>query len=166
MTSGTLLPRIDIFSTNIPTSALRNVIVLANFDVVSQTVNTNFPFAGNWVDLMDPSGNTTYSASTITLAPGSFRIFGNQQATLSIDENTIKESILTLYPNPTKNSFSLSREVQSVVVFDITGKQVKQFSNANIKNNLFSVTDLTSGIYFVRIQDSENKVETKKLIIN
>jgi hypothetical protein len=45
MTSGTLLPRIDIFSTNIPTSALRNVIVLANFDVVSQTVNTNFPFA-------------------------------------------------------------------------------------------------------------------------
>jgi hypothetical protein len=52
MTSGTLLPRIDIFSTNIPTSALRNVIVLANFDVVSQTVNTNFPFAGNWVDLM------------------------------------------------------------------------------------------------------------------
>jgi hypothetical protein len=165
MTSGTLLPRIDIFSTNIPTSALRNVIVLANFDVVSQTVNTNFPFAGNWVDLMDPSGNTTYSASTITLAPGSFRIFGNQQATLSIDENTIKESILTLYPNPTKNSFSLSREVQSVVVFDITGKQVKQFAENTLKTNVFSVTDLTSGIYVVRIQDSENNVETKKVII-
>jgi hypothetical protein len=166
MTSGTLLPRIDIFNTNIPTSSLRNVIVLANFDVVSQTVNTNFPFAGNWVDLMDPSGNTTYSASTINLAPGSFRIFGNQQATLSIDESTIKESILNLYPNPTKNSFSLSREVQSVRVFDITGKQVKQFAENTLKNNVFSVTDLTSGIYVVRIQDSKNNVETKKLIIN
>jgi hypothetical protein len=99
------------------------------------------------------------------LAPGSFRIFGNQQATLSIDENTIKESILTLYPNPTKNSFSLSREVQSVVVFDITGKQVKQFAENTLKTNVFSVTDLTSGIYVVRIQDSENNVETKKVII-
>lgn len=166
MTSGSLLPRIDVFNTNIPTSSLRNVIVLANFDVVSQTVNTNFPFAGNWVDLMDPSGNTTYSASTITLAPGSFRIFGNQQATLSTDDSTIKESILNLYPNPTNSSFSLSKEVQSVRVFDITGKQVKQFAENTLKNNVFSVTDLKSGIYFVRIQDSENKVETKKLIIN
>lgn len=166
MTSGTLLPRIDIFNTNIPTSELRNVIVLANFDVVSQTVNTNFPFASNWVDLMDASGNTTYSAATITLAPGSFRIFGNQRATLSTDDVSIKESILNLYPNPTSSSFSLSKEVAKVSVFDITGKQVKQFAGNTLKTNVFSVTDLKTGIYFVKIQDIENKIETKKLIIN
>jgi len=166
ITSGTLLPRIDIYNTNIPESQLRNVIVLANFDVVSQTVNTNFPFVGNWVDLMDPSGNTTYSASTITLAPGAFKIFGNQQATLSTNDISIKESILNLYPNPISNSFSLSKEVAKVIVFDITGKQVKQFAGNILKTNVFSVTDLKPGIYFVKIQDVEDKVETKKLIIN
>lgn len=166
MMSGTLLPRIDVFNTNIPTTELRNVIVLANFDVVSQTVNTNFPFAGNWVDLMDATGNTTYSAATITLAPGAFRIFGNQRATLSTDDISIKESILNLYPNPTSNSFSLSKEVAKVSVFDITGKQVKRFAGNILKTNVFSVTDLKTGIYFVKIQDIENKIETKKLIIN
>jgi len=51
-------------------------------------------------------------------------------------------------------------------VFDITGKQVKQFAGNILKTNVFSVTDLKPGIYFVKIQDVEDKVETKKLIIN
>ncbi|PQB06488.1 hypothetical protein BST83_04375 [Polaribacter filamentus] len=166
ITSGSLTPRIDIFDTNIPTTQLRNVVILANFDVVSQTVNTNFPIAGNWVDLMDSSGNSTYSAATINLAPGEFKIFGNQAATLSTDVIAIDYNILQLYPNPTSNFFSLSTEVKEVRVFAVTGKQVKQFTNNNIKTNVFSVTDLKTGIYFVRIQDSENKIETKKLFIN
>jgi hypothetical protein len=166
ITSGSLTPRIDIFDTNIPTTQLRNVVILANFDVVSQTVNTNFPFAGNWVDLMDSSGNSTYSAATINLAPGEFKIFGNQAATLSTDVIAIDYNILQLYPNPTSNFFSLSKEVQSIRVFDVTGKQVKQFTNNTIKTNMFSVTDLKTGIYFVRIQDSKNKIETKKIFIN
>jgi 1,4-alpha-glucan branching enzyme len=166
ITSGSLTPRIDIFDTNIPTTQLRNVVILANFDVVSQTVNTNFPMGGAWIDLMDSTGNTTYSAATINLAPGEFKIFGNQAATLSTDDIAFDNNILQLYPNPTSNSFSLSKEVQGARVFDVTGKQVKQFTNNTIKINVFSVTDLKTGIYFVKIQDSENKIEIKKLIIN
>ncbi|WP_445750110.1 alpha-amylase family glycosyl hydrolase [Polaribacter sp.] len=166
ITSGSLTPRIDIYDTNIPETGLRNVVILANFDVVQQTVNTNFPLAGAWVDLMDATNNTTYSASTITLQPGQFRIFGNKAATLSNDDIAFDKNILQLYPNPTSSSFSLSKEVQKVSVFDITGKQVKQFSNTTIKNNVFSVTDLNTGIYFVRIQENSNNIETKKLIIN
>ncbi|MDP4601011.1 MAG: T9SS type A sorting domain-containing protein, partial [Polaribacter sp.] len=166
ITSGSLTPRIDIYNTNIPETGLRNVVVLANFDVVQQTVNTNFPSAGAWVDLMDATNNTTYSASTITLQPGQFKIFGNKAATLSNEDISLEKTTLQLYPNPTSSTFSLSKEVQKVSVFDITGKQVKQFSTANIKNNFFSVTDLNSGIYFVRIQESSNNIETKKLIID
>jgi 1,4-alpha-glucan branching enzyme len=164
--SGSLTPRIDIYNTNIPETSLRNVVILANFDVVAKTVNTDFPLAGPWVDLMDATSNTTYSASTITLQPGQFKIFGNKAATLSNDDIVLENNTLQLYPNPTSSTFSLSKDVQKVTVFDITGKQVKQFSNTSIKNNVFSVTDLNTGIYFVRIQENSNNIETKKLIIN
>ena len=117
-----MTPRIDIFNTAIPESELRNVIVLANFDVVAQTVNTNFPLSGAWVDLMDASNNTTYSASTITLQPGEFKIFGNKAATLSNDDVTLENNILQLYPNPTSTAFYLSKEALNVKVFDISGK--------------------------------------------
>lgn len=165
ITSGSLTPRIDIFDTSIPETELRNVIILANFDVVAQTVNTNFPLAGAWVDLMDPSGNTTYAANTITLQPGEFRIFGNQQATLSTDANII-ESSLRIYPNPATQSFSISKDVKDITIYDITGKQVKQFARNATKNNSYFVADLNTGIYFVRIKNDSNKMITKKLIIN
>ena len=165
ISSGSLTPRIDIFNTNIPETELRNVIVLANFDVVAQNMNTNFPFAGEWVDLMDPSGNTTYSAASISLQPGEFRIFGNQKATLSTD-TLLTESSVRIYPNPATQSFSISKEIHALSIYDITGKKVKQFSKSTIINNVFSVTDLNTGIYFVRIKNDSNKMITKKLIIN
>ncbi|MGY8911509.1 MAG: T9SS type A sorting domain-containing protein, partial [Flavobacteriales bacterium] len=132
----------------------------------AKTVNTNFPIAGAWVDLMDASNSTTYSASTIILQPGQFKIFGNKAATLSNDDITLENNILQLYPNPTSTAFYLSKEALDVKVYDITGKQVKQFTKSVIKNNTFSVTDLNTGIYFVRIKENDNKISTKKLIIN
>jgi 1,4-alpha-glucan branching enzyme len=166
ITSGSLTPRVDIFDTSIPETELRNVIILTNFDVVAQNISTNFPIAGTWVDLMDPSGNTTYSANTITLQPGEFKIFGNQQSTLSTENITLVDDILKVYPNPTSSNFYLSKDVLEVSVFDITGKQVKQFTNNVVKSNSFSVTDLNTGIYFVKIKENDNKISTKKLIIN
>lgn len=166
ITSGSLTPRIDIFDTSIPETELRNVVILTNFDVVPKTINTNFPLAGAWVDLMDASNNTTYSAGTITLQPGEFKIFGNQKSTLSSENVTLVDDILKVYPNPTSSNFYLSKDVLEVSVFDITGKQVKQFTNNVVKSNSFSVTDLNTGIYFVRIKENDNKISTKKLIIN
>ncbi|PQJ78731.1 alpha-amylase family glycosyl hydrolase [Polaribacter porphyrae] len=166
ISSGTLTPRIDIFNTNIATTELRNVIVLANFDVVSQSVNTNFPIAGDWVDLMDETGNTTYSAGSIVLQPGEFKIFGNQKATLSTDNTALINNLLKIYPNPASQNFSISKEVNEVSLFDITGKQIKVFTKNDINSNQFSVTDLNTGIYFVKIKNSSNKIVTKKLIIN
>ena len=79
---------------------------------------------------------------------------------------TLEKNSLQLYPNPTSSSFYLSKEALDVEVYDITGKQVKQFAKSVIKNNTFSVTDLNTGIYFVRIKENDNKISTKKLIIN
>ncbi|MFD2916551.1 alpha-amylase family glycosyl hydrolase [Psychroserpens luteus] len=163
MTSGSLTPRIDIFDTSIPSSQLRNVIVLANFDVVSQTVNTNFPTGGNWFDLMDETGNTTYSAGTVTIPAGQFRIFGNMPSTLSTNSFDINEAF-SIYPNPVNTSFKTNKAISSLQIFDITGKLIKSFNGEFTINDTYDISDLTQSIYLVKIENSNGQTSTSKLI--
>jgi hypothetical protein len=107
--------------------------------------------------------NTTAS---ISLAPGEFKVYANKPATLSNEDITLEKNSIQLYPNPTSNSFSLSKEIQEVHVFDITGKQVKKFTKNVIRKNSYFIIDLNKGIYFVRIKENSNKTSVKKLIIN
>lgn len=161
--SGNLTPRIDIFDTSIPITELRNVIVLANFDVVAQTVNTSFPTGGNWYDLMDETGNTTYSASTVTIAPGQFRIFGNQPSTLSTEAFDTNNTF-SIYPNPVNSSFKTNKALNSLQVFDITGKLVKSYEGDFTQNDTYDISDLTQSIYLVKIENSNGQTLTSKLI--
>lgn len=165
--SGSFTPRIDIFDTSIPTTELRNVIVLANFDVVTQDVAANFPdgVSETWYDLMDPSGNITFPRRTglITLAPGEFKVIGNRPANiLSLDENTIET--FTIYPNPTTSSFKINLDVSELIIYDITGKLVKSFNGSFSQNDEFDISTIKSGIYLVNIKNNNNQTQTTKLI--
>ncbi|WP_400076419.1 alpha-amylase family glycosyl hydrolase [Winogradskyella sp. R77965] len=167
MTSGSLTPRIDVFDTSIPTSALRNVIILANFDVVTQDVNTNFPggVTSTWYDLMDATGTTTVanSASSISIPAGQFRILGNQPSNaLSVDNNELYG--FSIYPNPTRTAFSVSLNVSSIEIYDITGKLVKSFNGDFTRTDTFDITSLKTGMYVVKIENSNNQIKTSKLV--
>ncbi len=87
--SGTLTPRIFIWDDGIPTSELKNIVILSNFNVTSQNVTPDFPYTGTWYDLMDESGSTsinvTNTTSAINIPAGGFKIYGNKPSTLSID---------------------------------------------------------------------------------
>lgn len=163
ITSGSLTPRIDVFDTSLPANELRNVIVLANFDVVDQTVNTNFPTGGTWYDLMDNTGATTYSASTITIPAGQFRIFGNQSATLSSETIDIVNSF-SIYPNPVNSSFKTNKTLNNLDIYDLTGKLVKSYVGDFTPNDSYDISDLTQGIYLVEIENSNGQTSTSKLI--
>jgi hypothetical protein len=69
-----------------------------------------------------------------------------------------------IYPNPTRNSFSLNSvdNVNSVSIYDITGKLVISFKE--ITNNLFNVSYLPSNGYIVKVI-SEKGTSSFKLII-
>jgi len=55
-----------------------NVEVMANFDVVPETVAINFPSAGTWYDNMTGTSITIPTASyTMTLAPGEYHVYSN-----------------------------------------------------------------------------------------
>ena len=72
---------------------------------------------------------------------------------------------IDIFPNPAKNQFNLSSNLNNslaIQIFDVLGKSVKKL-HTNKKS--INISDLNSGIYFVRIKNGDYYV-TKKLIIN
>lgn len=159
--SGNLLPRIDIWNESIPTTELRNVIVLANFNTTTQNVNTNFPLAGTWYNLID-DGTIESTVSSILLQPGEFRIFGNKPS-LQLGNGEFTTAKISLYPNPANSQFSLSAAAAKVEVYTITGQLVKTYGNAEA-NASFDVSGLGAGMYLVKITDTANRQSTARLI--
>jgi len=160
VTSGTLTPRIDIWNNNLTDTQLKTVVIVANFNITAQTVNTNFSIAGNWYNLLD---NTTISSTTatVTLQPGEFRIFGNMPAALSSEAVTTAK--MTLYPNPASTQFSINTAAAKVEVYAVTGQLVKTFG-ANAAGNAYDVSSLGRGMYLVKITDTANRQSTIKLV--
>ncbi|WP_431156689.1 alpha-amylase family glycosyl hydrolase [Winogradskyella poriferorum] len=162
-----ITPRIEVFNTALPNSQLNNVIVLANFDVVNQSVNTDFPtgITTIWYDLMDETGSTTIAQTTtsITLTPGEFRILGNQPvASLSIDEESF--SRFSIYPNPTNSGFSINMNASTVEIHDLTGKKVKQYKGSFTRTDVFDISNLNSGMYIVKVKNDTEQTSSTKLI--
>ena len=94
-------------------------------------------------------------------------LYANDQAecnTLGLENKDL--IAFNLYPNPAVNEVFMSTNVQSssVEIYNITGKLV--LAKALVfGNNTVNVSKLSAGVYLARFI-SENKTETKKLIIN
>ena len=163
ITSNNLTPIIEIFDTTLPSSDLNKVIVLANFDVTAQTMNTTIPSGQTWYDLMDATGSTTYNGSSITIDAGQFRIFGNAASTLSTDKF---ESIsgIAIYPNPVNNTFKVNKEANKLDIYDLTGKRIKSFKGDFTASDSFDISDLNQSIYLIKIENKHGQVLTSKLI--
>ena len=147
-------------------SDIQYINVIGNFGVTTQNINPVFQQTGTWYDLLDDNAtlNVTNTNNLISLAPGEFKVYGNKAAALST-ENIFLDDAISLYPNPAKDSFSLSISATKVIIFDVNGKQVKEFKGNFKPNNLFSTNDLEKGLYFIMSQNTEGKI-LKKLIIN
>ena len=105
--NNNLLQRIYVWDDNLSDTSLKNVVILANFDVNTQSIPAGFPYVGSWYDLMD---NSTFEVNNtnqgVSLQAGEFKIFGNQQAALSQSTlNLIKG--LQLIQNPVNNRIQI-----------------------------------------------------------
>lgn len=72
---------------------------------------------------------------------------------------------LKMYPNPTKNNLFIETTLNSNINVSIVNMLGKEVVNTKVINNTINVSNLTSGIYIVKITE-EGKTSTKKLIIN
>ncbi|RYH75797.1 T9SS type A sorting domain-containing protein [Flavobacteriaceae bacterium 144Ye] len=166
--SGDTTPRIYIWDDTLPSTSLKNVVILANFDVTAQNIVPDFPYTGTWYDLMDDSGSSSITVSsttaTINIPAGEFRIYGNQASTLSVEDFS-SLSTLKMFPNPTSNSFKTNKTLDKVLIYNTTGKLIYTFDGGFEKNHEFNVSNLSQGLYMVKLESNSNTT-TRKLIIN
>lgn len=126
------------------------------------------PFAPSEVDFVVgvPASNTVSSNMTFDnyLVRAS-----NADALLSIEDQNLISSALTVYPNPTKDRFQVdtnnSGMIELVSITDINGRVVKSINFSGVSNATVDVSDLISGMYFVVVQ-TDNGSGTTKFIKN
>ncbi|MGZ4055355.1 MAG: M43 family zinc metalloprotease [Bacteroidia bacterium] len=99
----------------------------------------------------------------------------NIQGTLGVDNNSIDETSVTLFPNPANQSATLSYHLNTkantkIELIDVLGKKIMEMDNKNQTEGDYTIQlskqdlNLYNGIYFVKISVDNNTI-TKKLII-
>lgn len=162
---GNLLPKVYIWNSTLPSTQLKDVMVLTNFKVVSFNVTPNFPYTGTWYDLIDGSSiNVTSTGNdfTINMAPGEYHIYGNQLPTFKTDDtqpvNTVK-----LYPNPAGEFFKLSAAAQKVTVYGSNGQLLQTNEGDFVAGHKFTISTLPSGFYIINVTDTNGATNNFKL---
>tara|TARA_R110002167_G_scaffold71508_2_gene201769 strand:- start:1560 stop:4331 length:2772 start_codon:yes stop_codon:yes gene_type:complete len=156
------LKKIQLTNTN--ATDIQYINIIGNFGVTTQNINPVFQTTGTWYDLL--KNNTTITITNtnglLSLAPGEFKIYGNKPASLSNDNLFLEDVVV--YPNPVKSSFQINIETKNVLIFDMNGKKVKEFSGDFNADSYFSVEGIDKGFYLLRINNSNGK-SFQKLII-
>ncbi|MDN3606824.1 alpha-amylase family glycosyl hydrolase [Kaistella yonginensis] len=168
--SGNLMPRIYI-SNAATASTLKNVVVLANFTLTAQNIVPDFPYTGNWVNLMDNNSlSVTSTTAPITIEAGGFRIFGNAAA-LGTDEIVGNKNAvsLRLTQNPVSNGSATVRYTHAkngtLAIYDLAGTLVKTVKvSKDSGDDTISINGLKAGIYLIQLK-SEKGVAVTKMIV-
>jgi hypothetical protein len=125
----------------------------------------------NWGATAFPQGTGIQNGPEIPVTAGTYDIVFQKSTghylftdTLSTAENAI--SNLTIYPNPSSNVWNLSNTnaIDSVEVFDMTGKNIQRFL-PNATQFELDGTSLSQGVYFVKIK-SGSDFAVQKIIRN
>lgn len=80
-------------------------------------------------------------------------------STQNFNSSNLKASI---YPNPTSDDFTIEteNEIKSVEIYSFLGQKILSSQNKKI-----NVSNFSKGIYMVRIEDINNAITTRKLIV-
>ena len=128
------------------------------FDVnIKSNDKAFFNFSGNWQ-------NSIYEG-TIMIRP----MFGKEVAfPTSNKEKPISDKLeFSLYPNPASNFITIETDNNyfnqyRYVIFDIYGHT---YSNKEFSESTIDISGLSSGIYFIRISNTNGQTTTKKFVV-
>lgn len=84
----------------------------------------------------------------------------------AVDQNV--SSVVTVYPNPAVNheiNIYSQTNIENIQVVNINGQLVQQISKPQAANNTYTVKDLPTGFYILKIT-SGNQTSAKKVVVN
>ncbi len=108
-----------------------------------------------YVTTVDQAGQESVPSEILTFRPGTENVAENGQASLS------------LYPNPTHNVLNLNADLQGrteVMVLDMNGRTVKHFVVNGLNEMRLNVSDLQSGVYFIRVSNETTNAVGKFVV--
>ncbi|SEB80131.1 Por secretion system C-terminal sorting domain-containing protein [Tenacibaculum sp. MAR_2009_124] len=116
-----------------------------------------------------------YIASTNTVRFGSWGSgildFSIEETSLGTDNSSLVESF-NIYPNPTKNHVYLNfkdsfKSGLNISIISLDGKKILMEKSVVFENNIgkIDVSNLSQGIYIVRLENDAGSIISKKLII-
>ena len=108
-----------------------------------------------YVTTVDQAGQESVPSETLTFRPGSENVAENGQASLN------------LYPIPTHNVLNLNADLQGrteVMVLDMNGRTVKHFVVNGLNEMRLNVSDLQSGVYFIRVSNETTNAVGKFVV--
>ncbi len=157
------LKKIQLTSTG--AADIQYINIIGNFGITTQNINPIFQKTGTWYDVLDNNQtiNVSNTNSLISLAPGEFKIYANNTATLSNEDLFLSDDIV-VYPNPVRSSFNINIATSNIIIYDVNGKKVKEFSGNFNADSSFSIEGIKKGFYLLKVSNKDGK-SYKKLII-
>jgi hypothetical protein len=150
--TSSLLQTIKITDASLPSTSLKDVLIIANFDVTTKSVPTGFPYAGEWFNLMDNSTlNVVNINEAISVLPGQFKIYGNKQAFGANTEFKLPSDNFTI---ETKGETCLNKNNGQIII-----KAFQSYNyvatingtNYNFTNSGLTISNLAPSTYTVCI---------------
>src|SRR6185312_6821798 len=148
--------------TNFECNSASNGIQL-NWSTATETNSRNFTVE-RYVD-DNPLPGTNYYRLTETDLDGKSQTFNTTQCSQNEGYNQV-------YPNPNNGNFTVSlapsTSTQSVVIFDLTGREVfnQQFTpNANGANYSINLPQGKTGVFMAKILNGGQVVAVKKVVV-
>ena len=106
---------------------------------------------------------TTSLTNSAGLVPR-FRIYNltfHLAASVSVYDLEDDSQDLDLFPNPIKDVFSLTNEVESGVLYDLKGAKAFEFNN---QHKDIDISNLETGLYFLQVTFKNGRKKTLKLV--
>jgi hypothetical protein len=163
--SGSLTPKIFIWDDALPSTSLKNVVILSNFELTAQNITPNFPYTGTWYDLMDPSGGTFINVNSTTaqinIPAGDFRIYGNRPSETLSTNDLLTDKDIQIYPNPVHEYFKINLHLKQIKIYNLLGKLVQAHKGNFSSGHPFDTSSLEPGVYLISIVTERGKMIRK-----
>lgn len=147
-----------------------DMVCYASFDfsgnIVFQRFNPNTFLLVDSLPISVAFGNVN---NIITCGTGCYAFNSSDNKVIIIKDTSLRltkfdyENQISIYPNPTVDYISINngQNIEKILVYDLSGKLVSQFNNKS--KNLY-LGNLSSGNYFIKILDKNNRIINRKLL--